>query len=87
MNIEEVKIRLIENWYQQIAEDQISLEDMKISLSEQIAGLSDLSADELTDEFIAMLGWDEDKLGYSQFELWEGIVNSAALIFINGYNI
>lgn len=69
---------LIAGWNGQVMGGLIPYEDMVVSLQEQIGGVSDLSADELTDDIMEILGWNPDEIGASQWDEWEDIVNMAA---------
>lgn len=71
-------------WADLVANGDMSAEELISGLRDQISGDCDLSADELTEDRMALLGWGDDwsSLTDEQFSEWRDIVDEAAAEYV-----
>lgn len=69
---------LTANWQDLITSGDMTAEEMAESLQDQISGMLDLSADELTSGLADLMGWDIDDMTEDQLNEWQGIVDETA---------
>ena len=72
---------LVERWAELVESGEFTQEEMVKSLNEQIDANSqgwDASAEELDEELIEVMGYDEDEITDEQLEDWLAVVQEAA---------
>lgn len=83
MKQDAVKIKLMVGWNGMVIGGLITYEELCDSLSDQIAGIEDMSADELTDDLARLMGWNPSAITEDQYKVWRDLVNEAAREYLN----
>lgn len=75
---ERAKEILRRNWREVVKDGNLTEEELRNSLEDQISGYLDLSMDELTEEECEAMGWEYGNMTDEQMDEWTEIVNETA---------
>ena len=74
----QVMARLMAGWNGMVIGGLMTYEDLRESLTDQVNGIMDMSADELDADMAGLMGWDIDRITEEQYDIWRDLVNQTA---------
>ena len=80
---ETIKAELQQRWSQLVAEENMTEEELRQSLEDQVSGYLDLSMDEITEEDAERMNWEYGEMSDEQMNEWTEMVNEAAREYLN----
>ena len=80
---ETIKAELQQRWSQLVAEGNMTEEELRQSLKDQVSGYLDLSMDEITEEDTERMNWEYGEMSDEQMDEWTEMVNEAAREYLS----
>lgn len=80
---EVIKAELKQRWAELVADGNMTEEELRQSLQDQVDGYLDLSMDEIQEQDTERMGWEYGDMTDEQMDEWTEIVNEAAREYLS----